>query len=76
MGSAFGKEERLYPVDPPAGRTGICPQICLSDSGFGAEFKSWENRLARGNADGTGFDWRAPSIYGKVLNNYDRVLHS
>ena len=34
-----------------------------------------ENRLARGNANGTSFDWWALSICGKVLNIYGKVLN-
>ena len=69
MASAFGKRDQLYSARSICRETGgVCPQICLPDSGFGVKFK----RLGRRgwHAEMLG----ASSIYVKVLNIYNGVL--
>ena len=57
MASAFGKRDQLYSVRLTCREIGgLCPQICLPDSGFGADFK----RLGR-----TG--WFTEMLAGPVL---------
>ena len=53
----------------------MCPQICLPDSGFGAKFKRLERTGWHVETGREGFDRWASSIYGKVLNTYDKILN-
>ena len=63
---------------------GLCPQICLPDSGFGAKFKrlgrkGWHVETLVGQVLIGGLlnvcD-RVLNIYNEVLNFYDRVLYT